>query len=478
MKTRIHVIDDEPVIQDVLTRLLKSEGYEVETSSTEEEALRKHDGNNFHLVLLDLMIPGSDGVKILREILKKEPEQIVIIMTAYASVESAIATLKLGAYDYIQKPFKNDELLHIIKQGLEKRRLKEENIKLKEALYKKYRFQNIIGKSPAIQKVFDLIKLVAPTKSTILIHGESGTGKELVAKAIHQLSPRAKYPFVAVNSGSMPPDLIESNLFGHVKGSFTGAIADKKGLFEVANNGTIFFDEIGTLNLETQAKILRVIQEKEFMRLGGTEVIKVDVRIIAATNIDLKRAVINRTFREDLFYRLNVIKIDLPPLRERKEDIPLLVEHFIKKYSEENQKVIEGIEQDTLEVLMSYWWPGNVRELEHCIERAVVLTSSRKIRVEDLAESIVNPSPLDQLKIEQIELPYFDEDRVNKYINSNDSFLSGESTNFKEHIENYKRELLLKALREANGVKRKAAKMLGLKASTFHEMLRKYKIAV
>ncbi len=475
MKQRIHVVDDEPVIQDVLERLLKSEGFEVEISSTEEEALRKQEENEFHLVLLDLMIPGSDGEKILKEILKKDPNQIVIIMTAYASIESAISTLKLGAYDYIQKPFKNEELLHIIKEGLEKRRLREENLRLKEALYKKYHFQNIIGKSPAIQKVFDLIKLVAPTKSTILIQGESGTGKELVARAIHQLSPRSKFNFVPVNSGSMPPDLLESNLFGHVKGSFTGAISDKKGLFEIANKGTIFFDEIGTLNQETQAKILRVIQEKEFMRLGGTEVIKVDVRIIAATNIDLKKAVRLRTFREDLFYRLNVIKIDLPPLRERKEDIPLLVDHFIKKYSEENQKTIEGIEQDASEVLMKYWWPGNVRELEHCIERAVVLTNSKTIRVKDLPESIVNPNPLEQLKLDSVDFPYSQGTDIFSQISSGFQ-LKENLNNFKDSVENYKRELLIRALKEANGVKRKAAQILGLKASTFCEMLKKYKI--
>lgn len=473
MKEKIHIIDDEPVIQDVLKRLLTSEGFEVEISSKEDEALAKYNENNFILTLLDLMIPGSDGVKILKEILKRDPNQIVIIMTAYASVESAIATLKLGVYDYIQKPFKNEELLHVIREGLEKRRLREENIRLKEALHRKYHFQNIIGKSPSIQKVFELIKVVAPTKSTILIQGESGTGKELVAKAIHQLSPRAKYQFVAVNSGSMPPDLLESNLFGHVKGSFTGAIADKKGLFEVANKGTIFFDEIGTLNLETQAKILRVMQEKEFMRLGGTEVIKVDVRIIAATNIDLRRATLKRAFREDLFYRLNVIKIELPPLRERKEDIPLLVDHFIKKYSEENQKEIEGIEPDAMEVLMKYWWPGNVRELEHCIERAVVLTRSKNIRVEDFPDSIVNPNPMEQWKIEPMGLSYLLEEK--KY--PGDLFSSdGGPKDFKWQIENLKRELLIRALREAKGVKRNAAQILGLKPSTFCEMLKKYKI--
>lgn len=473
MKERIHIIDDEPVIQDVLKRLLTSEGFGVEISSTEEEALAKYNENNFSLTLLDLMIPGSDGVKILKEILKMDPNQIVIIMTAYASVESAITTLKLGAYDYIQKPFRNEELLHVIQEGLEKKRLREENIKLKEALQKRYHFQNIIGKSPAIQKVFELIKLVASTKSTILIQGESGTGKELVARAIHQLSPRAKYQFVPVNSGSMPPDLLESNLFGHVKGSFTGAIADKKGLFEVANKGTIFFDEIGTLNLETQAKILRVMQDKEFMRLGGTEVIKVDVRIIAATNIDLRIAVLKRAFREDLFYRLNVIKIDLPPLRERKEDIPLLVEHFVKKYSRENQKEIEGIEPDAMEVLMKYWWPGNVRELEHCIERAVVLTRSKNIKVEDFPDSIVNPNPMDQLKMESMNLLYLPEEM--KY--HGDLFSSDDGpTGFKWQIEKFKRELLIRALREAKGVKRKAAQILGLKPSTFSEMLKKYKI--
>ncbi|MFB0565585.1 MAG: sigma-54-dependent transcriptional regulator, partial [Candidatus Aminicenantaceae bacterium] len=328
----IHIIDDESIIHDILGQLLTSEGYEVELSSRGEEALEKHSPDAFDLILLDLLMPEMDGIEVLKKLKKIDPFAFVIIITAYASVESAIAAMKIGAYDYIQKPFKHDELLLTIKRAIEHKKLQEENLRLKDEIKKKFSFENIIGKSKVMNNVFDLIKASAPTRSTILIQGESGTGKELVAQAIHQNSDRATFSFIVVNSGSLPPDLLESHLFGHVKGAFTGATSHKKGLFEVADRGTIFFDEISTINLETQAKLLRVMQDREFMRLGGTKTLKVDVRIIAATNSDLEELINQKKFREDLFYRLNVIKIELPPLRERKEDIPLLVKHFVDIY--------------------------------------------------------------------------------------------------------------------------------------------------
>jgi len=338
----IHLIDDEPVIHEVLGQLLTSEGYEVEISASGEEALGKLAEQSFDLTLLDLLMPGLDGLAVLKRLREKDPRATVIIITAYASVESALAAMKSGAYDYVQKPFKHEELILTIQRALEHRRLQEENLRLRDELRGKFSFTSIIGRSKVMESVFELIKAAAPTRSTILIQGESGTGKELVARSIHQNSDRAQFSFITVNSGSLPPDLLESHLFGHVKGAFTGAISHKMGLFEAADRGTIFFDEISTLNLETQAKLLRVMQEKEFMRLGGTKTLKVDVRIIAATNTDLEEMINRRAFREDLFYRVNVIKIELPPLRQRKEDIPLLVKHFLDIYGRENGKEVEG----------------------------------------------------------------------------------------------------------------------------------------
>jgi len=309
-KITIHVIDDEPIIHDVLGQLLQSEGYQVEISASGEEALPKLQHQKFDLTLLDLLMPGLDGLEVLKQIKRIDPEALAIIITAYASVESALTAMKMGAYDYIQKPFKNDELLMTISRALEHRRLQLENIRLQDELKKKFSFENIIGKSRPMLNVFELIKAAAPTRSTLLIQGESGTGKELVARAIHTNSDRAGHPFVVVNSGSLPPDLLESHLFGHVKGAFTGAVVDKKGLFEAADRGTIFFDEISSISLETQVKLLRVMQDREFMRLGGTKTIRVDVRIIAATNTDLEELIEQKAFRKDLYYRLNVIKMN------------------------------------------------------------------------------------------------------------------------------------------------------------------------
>jgi two-component system response regulator PilR (NtrC family) len=452
----IHVIDDEPIIREVLSQLLTSEGYEVELSSSGEEAIQKHSSQAYDVILLDLLMPGLDGIEVLKEIKKIDPQAVIIIITAYASVESAIAAMKIGAYDYIQKPFKHDELLLIIKRALERKSLQDENIRLKDELSRKSGFGNIIARSRPMQRIFDLIKATAPTRSTILIQGESGTGKELVARAIHQDSDRRNFPFVVVNSGGLPPDLLESHLFGHVKGAFTGAVSQKKGLFEAADRGSIFFDEISTLSLETQAKLLRVMQDKEFMRLGGTKTIRVDSRIIAATNTDLEELIERRAFRQDLFYRLNVIKIELPPLRERKEDIPMLVKHFSDLYGRENEKEIEGLTDDAMNILESYDWPGNVRELENLIERAVVLTKSKLI-----TRNLLPPFLLDR-RAEDESLAV-DED---------------EDASFKTQTQLYQKKVILNALRQAKGVQKKAARSLGLKPTTLNEMIKRLKIDV
>src|SRR6202795_2987698 len=338
-KGTILVVDDEEIMRDILQTLLTREGYEVRLASSGEEGLDLARSVPFDAAIVDIMMPGINGIETLDELKRIDEDLAVLIITAYASVESAISAMKNGAFDYITKPFKNDEVLVVVRNAMEQRRLVHENRNLRQNIQERYhKFANIIGKSPQMRQLFDLIIQAAPSRSTILIQGESGTGKELVARAIHANSSRAERPFVTVNSGNLPPDLLESTLFGHVKGAFTGAVYPKKGMFRLADHGSIFVDEIGNIPLETQAKLLRVMQEREFMRLGGMETIKVDVRIIAATNADLKQMTEEGRFREDLFYRLNVISIQLPSLRERKDDIPLLVQHFLEKYSEENQK--------------------------------------------------------------------------------------------------------------------------------------------
>jgi DNA-binding NtrC family response regulator len=331
-------------------------------------------------------------MEIQKDIKRVDPSLPVVILTALAAIETAVSAIKEGAFDYVTKPWNNEKLVVVVANAIKQRQLLNENLYLRRALKERFGYNNIIGKSEKILKVLDLVTQVAPSRSTILIQGESGTGKELIAKAIHLKSSRSDKTFVPVNSGSMPGDLLESNLFGHVRGAFTSAVVAKKGLFEVADQGTIFFDEIGTIGLDTQAKLLRVIQEREFMRLGGTETIKVDVRIIAATNVDLKSLVDEGRFREDLYYRLNVINVKLPPLRERKEDIPALVEFFTKKYCEENGKPVYRVSSEVLKVLMDYHWPGNVRELENVIERAVVLAQDEMIGRDLLPEAITSPS--------------------------------------------------------------------------------------
>ncbi|MGH9580335.1 MAG: sigma-54-dependent transcriptional regulator, partial [Terriglobales bacterium] len=383
------IIDDEAGIRESLETLLESEGFRVESAAGGEQGLARLGAHPFDLVLLDLALPGRNGLDILREIRERDPHAAVMMITAYGTVENAVNAMQAGAVNFIQKPWDNEKLLADIRAAVARKRDQEEIVQLKRALKERYNFENIIGKSESMLRIFDLVAQVAPSRSTVLVQGESGTGKELIAKAIHMNSPRRDRPFVPVNTGSMPPDLLESTLFGHVKGAFTSAIASKKGLFEVADRGTLFLDEIGTMSMDTQAKILRVLQDRKFMHLGGVQEIQVDVRVIAATNVDLKQMVAEGRFREDLYYRLNVITVDLPPLRARREDIPLLVEHFLRQFSKENEKPLRSITPEALRPLVDYPWPGNVRELENVIERAVVLSSGPDIGIALLSEEVV-----------------------------------------------------------------------------------------
>ncbi|HXW18637.1 MAG TPA: sigma-54 dependent transcriptional regulator [Candidatus Acidoferrales bacterium] len=387
-KGSILVIDDEAEIREGLEALLSSEGFDVTLTDTAGSGLAKLEEQPFDLLLLDVSLPDRNGLDLLREIRRRDPYLSVILITAYGSIDMARAAFKSGAQDYITKPWSNDELIAQVSLAIEGRRLREENVQLKRALKQRYNFPSIVGKSEKMLAVLDLVAQVAPSRSTVLINGESGTGKEVIAKAIHSASTRADKPFIPVNTGSIPVDLLESQLFGHVKGAFTSAVASKKGLFEVADQGTIFFDEISTISPETQAKLLRVIQEREFMRLGGTDTIKVDVRILAASNEDLMGLVREGKFREDLYHRLNVISLHLPPLRERKEDIPALVERFLGRYCQENGKPPRTFTNAAMKLLMDYDWPGNVRELENVVERAVVLSTHDLIDIDLLPESV------------------------------------------------------------------------------------------
>jgi DNA-binding NtrC family response regulator len=387
-KGSILVVDDEIEIREGLEALLTSEGFEVTPADTGEAGLQRLEDRPFDLMLLDVSLPDRNGLELLREIRRRDPNLSIILITAFGSIDMARAAFKGGAQDFITKPWSNDELIAQVSVAIEGRRLREENVQLKRALKQRYNFPSIIGKSEKMLAVFDLITQVAPSRSTVLIYGESGTGKELIAKAIHSASTRADKAFIPINTGSIPVDLLESQLFGHVKGAFTSAVASKKGLFEVADQGTIFFDEISTIGPETQAKLLRVIQEREFMRLGGTDTIKVDVRILTASNEDLTKLVREGRFRDDLYHRLNVISVQLPPLRDRKEDIPLLIDRFLEQFCHENGKPLRRFSHGAMKLLMDYDWPGNVRELENVVERAVVLSTQEAVDVDLLPESV------------------------------------------------------------------------------------------
>lgn len=401
---RILLIDDEENFRHMLSVILKKRGYDVETASSGTEGLKKIDTAAFDTVLCDIRMPQMDGLEFLKEAQRAGCESTIIMMSAYGTLDTAIEAMKLGAYDYISKPFKPDEIILTLRKAEERERLRRENLFLKREVQKEYSFENIISKNERMRQIFDTIRKVAKYKSTILIEGESGTGKELVAKAIHFNSDRADNPFVPVNCGAIPENLLESELFGHTKGSFTNAVRTKKGLFEEADEGTMFLDEIGELPLQLQVKLLRVLQDGEMRRIGDSRPIKIDVRIIAATIKDLDREVREGKFRDDLFYRLNVLPMKIPPLKERKEDIPLLVDHFINKYTRELNKPIEGITPDALNCLMYYGWNGNVRELENVIERAIVLTESSQIQVENLPAEIQSPREESKLNLLNDEL--------------------------------------------------------------------------
>src|SRR5450755_4916775 len=385
----ILIIDDEAEIRESLQTLLEMEGYQVETADSAHHGLICLGERPFDLLLLDLALPDRNGLDLLSELRNHDPQLSVIMITAYGTVENAVRAMQSGAVNFVQKPWDNEKLMADVRAAVGRRRAEEENVQLKRALKQRYNFENIVGKSEPMLRIFDLVAQVAPSRSTILLQGESGTGKELIAKAIHLNSPRRDRAFVPVNTGSMPPDLLESTLFGHVKGAFTSAIASKKGLFEIADRGTLFLDEIGTMSMDTQSKILRVLQDRKFMHLGGVHEIQADVRIIAATNVDLKQLVREGRFRDDLFYRLKVITVDLPQLRQRKENIPFLAKFFLQRYSQENDRAASHITPEALRALLTYSWPGNVRELENTIERAVVLSSDPDIGIALLPDHVV-----------------------------------------------------------------------------------------
>lgn len=465
IRGRILVIDDEADIRESLETLLSTEGYRVTLAENGTAGLKRLESGIYDLILLDLMMPDRSGLDVLDEIRSRDIETPVFLITAYGSVEVAVEALKSGANDYFSKPWDNEKLLIEIDRAIARAKLEHENKELRRALKQRYSFPNIVGKSERIQRVLDLVSQVAASRTTILVTGETGTGKELIAKAIHANSPRADRTFVGVNSGSVPPDLLESALFGHVKGAFTGAVSNKKGYFETANQGTIFFDEIGTLSLDMQTKLLRVIQEREFMPLGSSDVIKVDVRILAATNADLKKMVDDGTFRQDLYYRLNVINIELPPLRERKEDIPGLVHHFFDVYCRENDKFIDArgvcqlqFEPEAMHILMDYSWPGNVRELENAVERAVVLATQAVVPASVLPEQILHSTGVRVPRAPGEVLP------------ANASLF--------EIVAEFERRKILETLESASWSQTEAASLLKVPLSTLNQKIKRLDIQI
>jgi DNA-binding NtrC family response regulator len=463
---RILVIDDEADIREGLEMLLASEGYQVDLAANALDGLHKLETHGYDLVLLDLMMPDRSGMEVLQEVRERDRETPVFMITAYGSVEAAVNALKRGANDYFSKPWDNEKLLLEIQRMIAARRLESENRHLKRALKQRYSFPNIIGKSDRMVKMLDLVAQVATSRSTILITGETGTGKELVAKAIHADSPRADHPFIPVNSGSLPAELLESTLFGHVKGAFTSAIQSKKGYFEVADRGTIFFDEIGTIGPETQIKLLRVLQEKEFIPLGATDPIRVDVRILAATNADLYQLVREGKFREDLYYRLNVINITLPPLRERKEDIPVLVDHFFTHYCLENNKFLDPntrrstlrFDLEAVQALMEYTWPGNVRELENVVERAVVLATEPTVPIGVLPDSLLQANGI--------------------RLNRNDGAPLPADASLFEIVNDFERRVILEHLEQFNWSQTEAAENLRVPLSTLNQKIKRLDIKI
>lgn len=434
MAERILIVDDEEIIRDSISFILSRENYEVETAKNGKEALMMHLNNPYDIIITDLEMPEMKGIDLLHRVCQATPETFVMIITAYGSLDSAITALRLGAFDYIIKPIDFDDLLFRIKKILTHKNLLSENIRLKNEINREFDFSNIIGKSSAMQKIFELVKCVSHSCSNVLIYGKSGTGKELIAKAIHYNSPRKDKLFIPVNCGAIVETLFESELFGHKKGSFTGAISDKDGLFKTADKGTLFLDEVSEIPINLQVKLLRAIEEMEIYPVGDSNPIKVDVRIIASTNKDLKELVEEKKFREDLYYRLNVVQIKLPSLNERKEDIPFLINHFINEFNKQMGKNIRGIENDALSILMNYNWKGEVRELENVIERSMIFSTKEKITLDDLPENILNSQKekiFDEIKDLELAVKEFEKKYIAKALQffNNDKELTAKALN-------------------------------------------------
>ena len=437
------VVDDERSMREFLAICLKREGHEVTVADSAASALESLAAHPVDIVVTDLKMPGDlDGLGLLERVKKQESSPEVIVVTAFSTTETAIRAMKNGAYDYLTKPFKVDEINAVIERALEKRSLVAANIALREQVAGRYRLASLLGKSRGMQKVFELITKIHSTKTSVLITGESGTGKELVARALHTEGNRASNPFIAVNCGAIPDELMESELFGHVKGSFTGAVVDKNGLFAEADTGTLFLDEIGELSLGMQVKLLRALQERKIKKVGATHETSIDVRVIAATNRELEAEVANGAFRSDLYYRLNVIEVRIPPLRQRREDVPLLVEHFVRRYSTEQEKRITGVSPEAMQILADYDYPGNVRELENLIERGVTLTNTPRIDV-DVLPTMRPPPALGSGDAASVDLP-------------------GEGIDLDRVLGDYERAILQKALEQSGGVRKKAAQLLGI----------------
>ena len=462
-KGSVLICDDEEIMRDVLGTILSGAGYKVELAKTGEEALALYAERAFDVVLMDVSMPGMGGLTALEEIMRLDAEAAILMVTAYATFDTAISAWEKGAEGVIRKPFQNEQILALVAKAIKNRRKEEERQTLRQAMSRSVQREGFIGRSEVMENVFRLVERVAPARSTVLITGESGTGKELVAKAIHEASPRADFPFVTVNCSNIPSELLESELFGHTRGAFTGAVAAKKGLFEVADTGSIFLDEIGDLRPEIQVRLLRVIQEREFTPLGDTVPVKVDVRIIAATNVDLKEAVKTGMFREDLYYRLSVVPIELPALRDRREDVLPLAQHFIRKYAEENgREMSENLAPDVLSLLENYYYPGNVRELENIIERAVVIAQQDHLTIDCLRPEVREPErAFDMMKATEGTSADIDISR---------------GVNFYDEVRRFEIDLIRRALDQTSGHQSRAARLLGLNATTLNSKIKSYNI--
>jgi DNA-binding NtrC family response regulator len=462
-KGSILVCDDEEIMRDVLETILSAAGYKIDLAKTGEEALELYAERSYDVVLMDVSMPGMGGLTALEEIVKLDPEAVVLMITAFATFDTAISAWEKGATGVIRKPFQNEQIVAFVQKGIRKRRHEEERQTLRQVMTRSVQRDAIVGRSSKMEDIFRLVERVAPARSTVLVTGESGTGKELIAKAIHEASSRADGPFVVVNCSNIPSELLESELFGHTRGAFTGAVAAKKGLFEVADGGSIFLDEIGDLRPETQVRLLRVIQEREFTPLGDTTPLKVDVRIIAATNVDLKDAVKTGTFREDLYYRLSVVPIELPSLRERPEDVLPLTQHFIRKYNEENAREIsETLSPEVLSLLENYYYPGNVRELENIIERAVVIAATDEITLECLRPEVRDPQ--------------YTFEAMRSAEGATNGVDIGRGVNFYEEVKRFEIDLIRRALDQTAGHQSRAARLLGLNATTLNSKIKTYDI--